>query len=206
MMPLPTHAFQGSFLTFCALLQLRQEVFWHFTTALVGIKQNGTFSSPLFHWSWRSDFNGLSGGVSTTYNTYPTDPGSGTGAVTITDINGTPQMTPNVTCAAEPTTLWPPNGKPVVVTVSGTVTPGTQPIPSSGSTYAVVDEYSKIQSSGSITVGAGGGYSFGVTLLARRNGNDMDGRMYSIVVDARDSIGNVGTCSLVVTVPHDQGH
>ena len=116
------------------------------------------------------------------------------------------QSPPSVTCAATPNTLWPPNGKPVVVTVSGTVTPGAQPIASGGAAYAVVDEYGQVQPSGRITLGVGGSYSFGVSLIAARNGDDHDGRTYTIVVGAKDAIGRLGSCSTVVTVPHDQGN
>jgi hypothetical protein len=91
------------------------------------------------------------------------------------------------------------------VTVSGIVTPGTQPIASGGAAYAVVDEYGQVQPSGSITLGVGGSYSFGVSLIAARNGDDYDGRTYTIVVGAKDAIGSLGSRSTVVTVPHDQG-
>ena len=39
-------------------------------------------------------------------------------------------------------------------------------------------------------LGAGGSYSFTVILQASRNGNDMDGRQYSITVSAKDFAGN----------------
>jgi hypothetical protein len=48
-------------------------------------------------------------------------------------------------------------------------------------------------------------HSFGVSLVATRNGNDQDGRTYTIVVSSKDTIGNNASCSAVVTVPHDQG-
>ena len=191
-----------------------------FTTQLVGIcsmpspacnvsAPNTQWTwAPLYQWTWYSDFNGSSGGIFGVApgNLYPADPGSGTGGVTITSINGVPQTPPNVTCSATPSTLWPPNGKPAVVTVSGIVTPGTQAIPSGGTAYTVVDEYGQVQPSGTIALGAGGTYSFGVPLIAARNGDDQDGRTYTIVVAVRDQIGNTGSCSTVVTVPHDQGN
>jgi hypothetical protein len=74
-----------------------------------------------------------------------------------------------------PHTLWPPNGQSVLVTVSG-----------------------------SITLAAEGSYSFVVPLIAARNGDDKDGRTHTNVTGS-DKIGNVGACSVVVTVPHDQG-
>jgi hypothetical protein len=91
------------------------------------------------------------------------------------------------------------------VTVSGVITPGTSALVPGGTTYAVTDEYGQVQPSGSVALGSGGSYSFGVSLIAARNGNDTDGRTYTITVFAQDKV-NVGTCSAVVTVPHDQGN
>lgn len=85
--------------------------------------------------------------------------------------------------------------------MSGSVTPGNV-----AGSFAVIDEYGLDQPSGSFAVGAGGSYSFTVTLIARRNGDDFDGRTYTINVTATDAAGDVGNCSTVVTVPHDQGN
>ena len=109
-------------------------------------------------------------------------------------------------CMATPSTLWPPDGKPDVVTVSGTVTPGTQPIPADGATFSVIDEYGLDQPSGAFTFGADGNFSFTLGLIARRDGDDFDGRTYTINVSVTDNIGTVASCSTVVIVPHDQGN
>lgn len=179
--------------------------FTHFKTALVGILDTGKPSDPLYEWTWKDNFNGNGlGGVIATASADPADPGSGTGGVTITSINGVPQTPPSVSCAATPNTLWPPNGQSVLVTVLGVITPGTSALVSGGTTYAVVDEYGQVQPNGSIALGVGGNYSFGVSLIAARNGNDKDGRTYTIMVHAVDQVGNVGSCVAVVTVPHDQ--
>jgi len=130
---------------------------------------------------------------------YPIVPGSGTGGVTITSVNGVEVTPPTINCAATPNTLWPPNGKPVSVTVSGNIVQGTSPVASEGTTYAVIDN-------GSFVLGGDGSYSFAVPLIAARNGNDQNGRTYTITVSATDGIGNAGSCSAVVTVPHDQGN
>ena len=127
----------------------------------------------------------------------------GFGTVFKLTIQETP---PSVACTATPGTLWPPDGKPDVVTVSGTVTQGTQPIPVDGVTFAVIDEYGLDQPQGSVTVGTGGNFSFTLSLIAERHGDDFDGRTYTINVSATDAIGKVGVCSIVVTVPHDQGN
>lgn len=169
-------------------------------------------SAPLLQWTWKSNYNGTDtklgfGGVydvTVTAGFYPAEPDSGTGGVTITSINGVAQTPPTVTCTARPNTLWPPNGESVSVTVSGSVAVGTQPIPSDGTIYAVSDEYGQHQPNGNFTFGSGGTYSFKVPLIAARNGDDLDGRTYTINIIAGDQIGNTGTCSAVITVPHDQ--
>jgi uncharacterized delta-60 repeat protein len=114
---------------------------------------------------------------------------------------------PVVTISANPATLWPPNGKLVPVTVSGTMTdePGGSGVNASSAAYKVADEYGQIQPSVSITLGVGGSYAFTISLQASRDGNDQDGRHYTITVSAKDNAGNLGASSTIVTVPHDQG-
>jgi hypothetical protein len=199
-----------AFKPLCGGARANNGEFLAFKTSLVGILANGQPSDPLYTWKWKDDFNGVGIGgvfdVAKPGSAYPVDPQTGTGGVTITSINDVPQTPPSITCNTRPNILWPPNGSTVVVTVSGTVMPGTQPLASGGAGYAVVDEYGQVQPSGSITLGAGGNYSFGVSLIATRNGNDQDGRTYTIVIGSKDAIGNLGSCSTVVTVPHDQGN
>jgi glycosidase len=113
---------------------------------------------------------------------------------------------PVVNIAANPSTLWPPNGKMVAVSVSGTITDSLSGVNPSTAAFAVTDEYGQVQPHGPVTLGTGGSYSFSVQLQASRNGNDQDGRHYTITVSASDYAGNVGSGSAVVIVPHDQGH
>jgi hypothetical protein len=117
-----------------------------------------------------------------------------------------PAVPPSVTCSATPKSLSPPNGNAVAVTVSGLITQGSNPIAAGGTTYAVTDEYGQVQPSGSFTTGAGGAYAFAVPLIASRKGDDQDGRKYTIVVQAKDTTDTAGSCSAIVTVPHDQIH
>jgi len=114
-------------------------------------------------------------------------------------------MPPAVKVSGSPTTLWPPNGGMVSVTVSGTITDNLSGVDSSTATFAVVDEYGSVLPSGPVSLGPGGRYSFTVSLQASRNGDDMHGRQYTITVSAKDLAGNPGSASAVVTVPHDQG-
>jgi glycosidase len=113
---------------------------------------------------------------------------------------------PTVSVTANPSSLWPPNGKMVSVTISGAITDGLSGVDPSTAAFNVVDEYGQIQPSGPVSLGSGGSYSFTISLQASRNGNDKDGRHYTITVSAKDLAGNVGSAATIVTVPHDQGH
>jgi hypothetical protein len=112
---------------------------------------------------------------------------------------------PVITISATPTTLWPPNGKKVPVTISGTMTDPESGVNASSAAYTVTDEYGLVQPSGQVSLGSNGSYSLTVQLQASRNGNDKDGRRYTISVTTQDNAGNKGSGSAIVTVPHDQG-
>ncbi len=113
---------------------------------------------------------------------------------------------PSVTAAANPSILWPPNGKLVPVTVSGSMSDLISGIDPTGAVFSVVDDYGQVQPNGSITVRANGSYSFTVMLEAQRNVNDREGRHYYITVLAMDNAGNAASVVVTVLVPHDQGH
>jgi hypothetical protein len=113
---------------------------------------------------------------------------------------------PTVTISASPTTLWPPNDKLVPVTISGKIVDTESGVDARTAAYSVLDEYRIIQSSGSITLGPGGSYSFDILLQSARFETDKNGRTYTITVSAKDNAGNIGSALAVVTVPHDQGH
>ncbi len=165
-------------------------------------------SPPLYEFTWESTFDGDIetgsgyGGARQTKSIFPIDPSSGAGGVKITSVNGVPQTLPSVSCSVTPDTLWPPNGKSVSVTVSGIISLGTSAIASSA--YEIIDEYGQVQPNGSVVLGPGGGYSFGVSLIAARKGKDRNGRRYTIAVRSADEVGNIGSCLVVVTAPHDQ--
>jgi glycosidase len=113
---------------------------------------------------------------------------------------------PAVSMLAEPSSLWPPNGKMVPVTVSGTITDGLSGVNPSTAAFRVLDEYGDIQPSGPVSLGSGESYSFTVLLQASRNGSDRNGRQYKIIVSANDFAGNLGSAVTTVIVPQDQGH
>jgi len=118
-------------------------------------------------------------------------------------IDGT---APTAAAAALPASLWPPDGRTVPVTVSGTVADATSGVDPSSARFSVVDEYGQVQPTGAVSVGSGGHYTAAVSLPASRNGSDKDGRRYTIVVRVLDNAGNLGTATTLVTVPHDREH
>ena len=121
-------------------------------------------------------------------------------------LNNAPFCTtpPLVTVSTTPTSLWPPNGKMVPVVVSGTITdPGCTVTTAA---YAVTDEYGEVQPNGPLTLGPGDVYSFTVFLEASRRGSDIDGRLYTVTVSAKNNAGITGSKASAVIVPHDQRH
>jgi hypothetical protein len=124
---------------------------------------------------------------------------------TVSGIN-IDKTSPVVTIAPNPSTLWPPDGKMVPVTVSGTMTDNLSGINPSSASFRVVDGYGAVQPSGSVAVSASGSYSFPISLEARRAGTDKNGRTYTITVTTQDNAGNQSSASTTVVVPHDRGN
>ena len=105
---------------------------------------------------------------------------NGTGGVKITSVheitnykgNGTSTTVdtawPKIIVGATPSILWPPNGKLVTVTVSGTIRDEADGSGvNAGSTdFFVVDQYHRVQPTGSVTLAGDGSYSFTVQLEA----------------------------------------
>ena len=113
---------------------------------------------------------------------------------------------PAVTASASPTTLWPPNGKMITAKISGTMADTVSGVNSNTAVFAVKDSYGLVQPSGPLSVAPNGTYSFTVSLEARRDAQDKNGRLYTILVSAQDNAGNVGSATTTVIAPHDQGN
>jgi hypothetical protein len=112
---------------------------------------------------------------------------------------------PVITASTSPSVLWPPNGKLVTVTVSGTMSDNLSGINPSTAVFAVQDSYGLVQPSGPVSLSPDGTYSFTISLEARREGQGQNGRLYTIVVSAADNAGNASSAATTVIVPHDQG-
>jgi len=110
-----------------------------------------------------------------------------------------------ITESVSPQVLWPPNGKLVPVHVSGNISDNVATVNSVQ--YNVQDSETGGQIlSGPVMLGQDGHYSFRIRLQARRAGQDLNGRQYTINVIASDTQGNSNNDSAVVIVPHDRGH
>jgi hypothetical protein len=117
------------------------------------------------------------------------------------DLDATP---PVMTASANPTSLWPPKGKMVPVTVTVPLSNAMSGLASPMS-YTTVDSYGMVQPSGTVTINGNGTYSFVVMLQAQRKRTDPNGRTYTVRMQERDMAGNLATAQVVVTVPHNQG-
>lgn len=124
-----------------------------------------------------------SGGVSATINNAPACAGA-----------------PSVVATATPTTLWPPNGKLVTISVSGSVTPQQNCAMPEYVSFAILDEYGEFDTDLTGEPLTNGAFAFTVQVEASRLGGDADGRHYLITLDTPDG----GNNEIGVLVPHDQ--
>jgi uncharacterized repeat protein (TIGR01451 family) len=144
---------------------------------------------------------------SVTSDTPDPDSANNSGSASSATITAIADKTPPaIAISANPLSLSPPNGQMVPVTVSGTITDTGSGVNLSSAGFAVSDEYGTVQPAGPFTINPDGTYLFTVNLEASRRGSDLDGRKYTISVFAKDNAGNLGSSSIIVTVPHDQGN
>jgi hypothetical protein len=110
---------------------------------------------------------------------------------------------PAITVGTKPSVLWPPKGQLVAVAISGTVTDDLSGVDPTTVRFEVADEYGMQAPRGSVVLRADGTYTVTVSLEAARRGRDKDGRLFTVVVSARDRAGNGGSSSSTVVVRHD---
>ena len=109
---------------------------------------------------------------------------------------------PVATAVPSTTTLWPPNGRLVPVTITGRINEEHSGVASAA--YRVTDEYGETQPAGAIAVATDGRYTFTVMLPASRRDDDRNGRRYDIVVAVSDGARNESRVTAAVAVLHDQ--
>jgi hypothetical protein len=101
-----------------------------------------------------------------------------------------------------PATLWPPNNKLVPITAAITATDDYDPEPEIKLESITASEP---LADGDIQDAQLGTDDKSYYLTAKRDGNNMAGRIYTITYSATDASGNKTTASATVTVGHDQG-
>ena len=115
-----------------------------------------------------------------------------------------------VSASANPNTLWPPNHKLRNVTVSAVVTDLCGP-----TTWKIISVSSNDtdEKKGNGKGNGGGDVDWIITgdhtvkLRAERSGQDKQGRIYTITIQATDEAGNLSTpVDVIVVVPHDRGN
>jgi len=111
---------------------------------------------------------------------------------------------PIISVSANPSILWPPDGRLVTVTISGNMTDNLSGVNPATATFSVYDRAGAIQPSGPVTVAPDGSFSFAVQLQASLNALDFNGRQYSVTVRASDNAGNPGFGAATIMVPHEQ--
>lgn len=109
---------------------------------------------------------------------------------------------PSLNVTATPANLWPPNGKPVPITVNLSVKDNYDPAPEVKLEFVTANES---LAEGDIANAAFGTDDRQLKLVAKRDGGNKTGRIYTITYSATDASGNKAMVSTTVTVPHDQG-
>jgi hypothetical protein len=99
--------------------------------------------------------------------------------------------------------LWPPNGKLALVRILGEVQDALSGVDRDTLEFQVIDNDGTVVLAGPISAASNGGFAFPLQLEAKRSGRDRDGRTYTIVVNAKDAVGNPASASTHVVVPHD---
>jgi len=113
------------------------------------------------------------------------------------------QTAPTVSLSADPSVVWPPNGKTVTVAINGAGADAVSGL--AEVSYVVTDEYGSPLSIPSRSLkGASAAWADQLAVEARRRGYDLDGRVYQVVATLVDMAGNTATATATITVPHDQ--
>jgi hypothetical protein len=116
----------------------------------------------------------------------------GTFQVTVADLDG-PVFT---TKSVSPSSIWPPDGKLVAVTVTATAVDNVDPSPVIF--LASISCNESIQPADAVITGP-----LTANLRADRDGKG-SGRIYTLHLRTSDDSGNVTEATVTVTVPHDQ--
>jgi uncharacterized lipoprotein YddW (UPF0748 family) len=112
---------------------------------------------------------------------------------------------PVLSLSATPSVIWPADNRIVNVRIDGTGTDSVSGL--QNVSYVITDEYGttlNIPLRG--LTGSSSSWSEALAVEARREGTDLDGRIYTVVATLTDVAGNSTTATITIVVPHDQGN
>jgi uncharacterized lipoprotein YddW (UPF0748 family) len=111
---------------------------------------------------------------------------------------------PVIALTATPSVIWPATGETVNVRIDGN---GSDLVSGLASVkYVVTDEYgTALNLPLRALTGNSSAWNETLAVEARREGTDLDGRLYVVVATLTDTAGNITTVSTNIVVPHDQG-
>lgn len=112
---------------------------------------------------------------------------------------------PSASLSTNPSTIFPPNGRMIDVAVSGSGSDSASGL--AQISYTVTDEYGMPLSIATRALtGNTANWLEALSVEARRNGDDRDGRVYTIVGTITDAAGRTSSASATVVVLHDRRH
>ena len=104
------------------------------------------------------------------------------------------QTAPTISLSADPSVVWPPNGKTVLIDIIGAGTDAGSSL--TEVSYVVMDEYGLPLGIPSRSLkGASAMWADQLAVEARRRGYDLDGRVYQVVATLADEAGNTATAT-----------
>jgi hypothetical protein len=113
------------------------------------------------------------------------------------------QTAPAISLSADPSVIWPPNGKIIPITISGSGADAVSGL--AAVSYVVTDEYGAPLGVPLRSLnGDSATWADQLSVEARRNGYDLDGRVYQVVATLSDVAGNTATATVIIRVPHDR--
>jgi len=113
------------------------------------------------------------------------------------------QSAPTISLSADPSVIWPPDGKNIPITIN---VEGADAISGLASvSYVVTDEYGLPLSVAPRLLGGGSAaWAERLAVEARCNEDDSDGRIYQVVATLTDMAGCTATAKAIIRVQHDQ--